>query len=153
MICCSVVRNSPWFKALHDDYDALRGMLADTEVLLTTERRLRLAAEKSDKHNAEDARKLAELRRRLASGAQRAKRVEQLLCASDGKVGLGMAEAGALAAKDRRAASSKIAELEAQLAAVQGLKHTPQFVLLRTFVAPHSHSLFCDSTFGALQAK
>ena len=146
MICCSVVRNSPWFKALHDEYDALRGMLANTEALLTTERRLRLTAENAGKHNAEDARKLAELRRRLASGAQRAKKVEQLLCASDGKVGLGMAEAGTLAAKDRRAASSKIVELQAQLAAVQGLQHFPHVVLLCSSFAPHSHGLFRDST-------
>ena len=52
-------------------------MLANTEALLAEERRIRLAAEKSDKHNAEDARKLAELRRRLASGAQVMQKVEE----------------------------------------------------------------------------
>ena len=126
LIRCSVVRNSSWFKALQDECDALRGMLANTEAVLAEERRSRLAAEKSDKHNAEDARKLAELRRRLASGAHRAKKVEKLLCPSDdAKVGLGLAEAGTLAAKDRREANNRIVELQAQLVGVQGQQKLP----------------------------
>ena len=120
MMCCSVVRNSSWFKALQDEHDTFRAMLANTEALLAEERRLRLAAEKSDKHNAEDARKLAELRRRLSSGAHRAKKVERLLCPSDAKVGLGLAEAETVAARDRREANNRIVELQAQLAVTQG---------------------------------
>lgn len=116
-----VVRNSSWFKALQDDHDALRGMLANTEALLTEERRLRLAAEKSGKHNAADARTLAELRRRLATGAKRAQKVEKLLCNPSEKIGLGMAEAETLAAKERRVTNNQIVELKAQLAAAQGI--------------------------------
>lgn len=122
MICGVVVRNSSWFRSLQEDHDALRGMLANTEALLAEERRLRLAAESSGKHNAEDARKLAELRRRLATGAQRAKQVEKLLCAPAAKVGLGMAEAGHLAAKGLRQANNQVVELQGLLAAAQGLR-------------------------------
>jgi hypothetical protein len=157
LIRCSVVRNSSWFKALQDECDALRGMLANTEAVLAEERRSRLAAEKSDKHNAEDARKLAELRRRLASGAHRAKKVEKLLCPSDdAKVGLGLAEAGTLAAKDRREANNRIVELQAQLVAVQGQHKLPHVVLVRLHVvvaALFSLCAFRDSTIGPLQDK
>ena len=122
-----VVRNSSWFRSLQDDHDALRGMLANTEALLAEERRLRLAAESSGKHNAEDARKLAELRRRIATGAQRAKQVEKLLCVPAAKVGLGMAEAGHLAAKDLKQANDQVVELQRQLAAAQGLPRVHYF--------------------------
>ena len=122
MICGVVVRNSSWFRSLQEDHDALRGMLANTEALLAEERRLRLAAESSGKHNAEDARKLAELRRRLATGAQRAKQVEKLLCAPAAKVGLGMAEAGHLAAKGLRQANSQVVELQGLLECGPGPK-------------------------------
>jgi len=93
-------------------------VVADLEALLAEERRRRLAMEQSGLHNAEDSRKLAELRRRLASGAARAQKVEKLL-KPGGSDGLGMSEANDLAARDRRESSNQIVELHAQLAALQ----------------------------------
>ena len=114
----NLVKNSPWYLALLEERDAYMGMVADLEALLAEERRLRVQMEQSGLHNAEDARKLAELRRRLASGAARAQKVEALL-KPGGADGLGMSEAQDLAARDRRESNIQISNLKAQLFTLQ----------------------------------